>query len=151
MAPPQPQKSRRKQWIILGIIAVVLLAIGGGIFVLVNFLTHNGATDAVNKYYTAIKNQDYATAYQYLDPNLKTNQGGLSVTQDLFIQAGQLVDEEKGQVTNYTITSTSLNSTNGVNTGSFTVHVTRTGTSYDVHLRLRQEGNDWKIISFDTI
>lgn len=160
IAPQQPKKSRRNLWIIL---SVIVLVVGAGIFALVYFLNHNGATDAVNtssknqdyltayQYYAAIKNQDYAIAYQYLDPNLRTNQGGQPVTQDVFIQTGQLVDTEKGPVTNYSITSTSLSSTNGGNTEDFTVNVTRNGTSYDVHLQLRQEGNDWKIVSFDTI
>jgi hypothetical protein len=130
---------------------VVVLAIGGGIFVLFNFLTHNGATDAVNKYYTAIKTQDYATAYQYLDSNMRTSVSDLPLTQDLFTRAGQGLDRIEGQVTKYTITSTSLKSTNGVNTGTFTISVTRGGTSYDVHLQLKQEGDNWKIISYDHI
>lgn len=153
VSPQQPRKRRRWLWIILGIIVVLLLACAGGIFALVNLVSHNPATDVVNHYYTAIKSQDYPTAYQYLDPSMKLSSQGASqqVTPALFTQVGQAVDGAKGKVTNYTISSTALNSNNGVNTANFTVSVTRNGPSYDVHLQLQQEGSDWKLVSFDSL
>jgi len=112
--------------------------------------TPNPATDVANKYYTAIQSQDYATAYSYLDASSITfnNQ---SLTQSLYTQAAQAVDAQKGKVTSYSITSTNLNTSNGVNTASCTISVTRNGSPYDVHLKLQQEGNDWKIVSIDNV
>ncbi len=151
--PQQPKKRRRWPWIVLGIVIVLLLACGGGVFAVVQLIAHNPATDVVNHYYTAIENQDYATAFGYLDPNMKltTSQGpGGQMTQDLFAQVGQEFDTQRGKISKYNITNTALNSSNGVNTGTFTVSLTRSGAPYDVHLQLQQEGNDWKIISFDS-
>jgi hypothetical protein len=154
MAPPQPKKSRLWLWITLGIVGVLVLCGGcvtASVFGFANLVSNNPATDAVNHYYTAIKNQDYTTAYGYLDSNLKTYQGNQQLTPELFTQAGQGLDTTKGYVSSYNITSTQLNTNNGVNTANFTVSVTRNGTSYDVHLQLQEENNGWKIISYDNI
>src|SRR5215467_10890995 len=62
-----PKKRRTGLWIFLGILAVLVLACAGGAVALFYFSMHNPATDVANKYYTAIQNQDYATAYSYLD------------------------------------------------------------------------------------
>ncbi len=147
---PPPKKRRTGLWIFLGILAVLVLACIGGVAVFVYNVTHNPATDVANKYYTAIQNQDYATAYSYLDASNITfdNQ---SLTQSLYTQAAQTVDTQKGQVTSYSITSSNVNSSNGVNTATFTVSVTRNGSPYDVHLKLQQKGSDWKIVSIDNV
>jgi len=54
-------------------------------------------------------------------------------------------------VTSYSITSTNVNSSSGANTAVFTVSVTRNGSPYDVHLKLQQQGSDWKIVSVDNV
>lgn len=148
--PQQPKKGRRALWIVLGVIVALVLACVVGILALVNVVTHNPATDMVNHYYTAIKSQDYATAYNDLDTSGITfnNQ---SLTQSLYIQAAQVLDTQKGKVTAYSITSTNISTSNGVNTASFTVNVTRNAQPYDVHLQLKQEGNAWKIVSIDNV
>jgi len=149
--PQQPPKKRRTGLrIFLGILAILVLACIGGFAAIFYFGSHNPATDVVNKYYTAIQNQDYATAYSYLDASSITfdNQ---NLTQSLYIQAAQAVDVQKGKVTSYSITSTNVNSSNGANTAAFTVSVTRNGSPYDVHLKLQQQGSDWKIVSVDNV
>ncbi|HZR39865.1 MAG TPA: hypothetical protein VFB12_07105 [Ktedonobacteraceae bacterium] len=153
MPTQQPKRSRRWLWIVLGVIVGLLLVCGVGTFAIFNTIAHNPATDVVNKYYTAIKTQDYATAFQYLDPTMKMTVQGTSqqITSDLFTQVGQAYDTEKGKVNNYSITNTQLSTNNGVNTADLTVSVTRNGAAYDVHLGLRQEGDAWKIISFDNL
>src|SRR5437588_12654967 len=78
-APPplysQPhRKSYHWVWIVLGSLALLcvlgtaLLALGVGFAV----KTVGGPTIASDQYYTALKNQDYATAYSYLGSHLKT-------------------------------------------------------------------------------
>jgi serine/threonine protein kinase len=135
-------------WIVLGIVVVLLLVCGGGFVLLFYLGTHNGATDAANQYYTAIEKQDYNTAFTYLDAsNLTLNSQGL--TQSLYIQGARLFDQTKGKLTAYSITNTSLNSNNGVNTAMLTVSETRNGAPYDVHVQLKQESSGWKITSLD--
>ena len=149
--PQQPPKKRRTGLrIFLGILAILVLACIGGFAAIFYFGSHNPATDVVNKYYTAIQNQDYATAYSYLDASSITfdNQ---NLTQSLYTQAAQAIDAQKGKVTSYSTTSTNVNSSNGANTATFTVSVTRNGSPYDVHLKLQQKGSDWKIVSIDNI
>lgn len=143
-----PKKRRRWPWIVLGIVVILLLVCGGGGLFLFNFFTHNGATDAANQYYTAVEKQDYNTAFTYLDTsNLTLNGQGL--TQSLYIQGAMLIDQTKGKLTAYSITNTSLNSNNGVNTAMLTVSETRNGSPYDVHVQLKQESSGWKITSLD--
>ena len=149
----KPKKRRVWLWVILGVVAVLLLACVGSVFAVVYFASHSPATDVVNHYYTAIEHQDYATAYGYIDPSitLTTQAGSQQITQDLFTQVAQGFDTAKGKVTGYSITNTSLNSNNGVSTGDFIVSVTRNGPAYNVHLQLKQEGTDWKIVGFDNL
>ena len=149
--PQQPPKKRRTGlWIILGILAVLVLACVGVVGTLYYIGTHNPATDVANKYYTAIQNQDYATAYSYLDvSNITYN--NQSPTQSLYTQAAQGVDAQKGKVTSYSITNSNISTSNGTNTASFTISVTRNGSPYDVHIKEQQEGSNWKIISIDNI
>ena len=143
-----PKKQRRWLWIVLGIVVVPLLVCGGGGLLVFYLGTHNGATDVANQYYTAVKNQDYNTAFTYLDTsNLTLN--GQPLTQSLYIQGAGLIDQTKGKLTAYSITNTSLNSNNGVNTAMLTVSETRNGAPYDVHVQLKQESNGWKITSLD--
>jgi Protein of unknown function (DUF3828) len=145
--PQQPPKKRRTVlWILLGVLLVLVLACVGVFGTIFYFGTHNPATDVVNKYYTAIQNQDYATAYSYIDAsNITLN--NQSITQDLYTQGAQAVDAQKGKVTSYSIGNFNINSS----TATFTVSVTRNGSPYDVHLKLQQEGSAWKIVSVDNV
>jgi hypothetical protein len=139
-----PRKSHSGVWIVLSIIALVsiigctLLAWG------VSFAirTFGGPAIATDQYYSAIKGQDYARAYTYLGPQLKT-----VFSQEAFTQMAQQHDAVDGKVTGFSFS--------GLPTGDqATVGVTVTrmnGTSYTVHLELRQEGGAWVISAFDRI
>jgi hypothetical protein len=147
---PKPRRRGRVLWIVLGIIVVLVLVCVGGAIALFSFATNNGATSAVNQYYMAVEQQNYAMAYTYLDTS-GIGLNGQSLTQALYIQANQAIDLARGKVSSYSITSSSINSNNGVNTAAITVNVTRNGQSYDVHLQLKQESNGWKIVRTDNI
>ena len=151
----QPPKRRRRWPLILAIVAAILvLACVGGIAAVVLAVNNSPAKTVSQQYYDAIKSQDYSSAYSHLDPNIKLTSQGQSqqINQQLFTQAAQGYDQAKGKVSAYSITSVNVSSsTNGGNTADITVNVTRNGTAYDVHLKLQQEGNDWKIISFDSL
>src|SRR5579859_1489014 len=152
-APP-PRKRRRWLWIILGIVVVLVLACVGGALALVLVVNNSPAKAAAQHYYDAIKTQDYNTAYTYIDPTMTITVGGQQqqISAQTFTQAAQGYDTDKGKVSTYSITNVSLNSsTNTGNTAAVTVNVTRNGSAYDVHLQLQQQGNDWKIVSFDSL
>ncbi len=140
----QPRKSYRWIWMILGTLA--LLGILGGVFLAlaIGFAieTIGGPTMATDQYYTAIKNQDYATAYTYLGSHLKT-----VYSQEAFTQAAQQRDTVSGKVSSFAFSDVPTGVPSAV-----TLTVTRmNGTPYTVHLELRQEGGTWKITAFDRI
>jgi hypothetical protein len=102
-------------------------------------------------YYKAIQKQDYATAFTYLDISGASVEGQ-QITQDAFVLLAQAVDKTKGTVSSFSQSGISLNtSTSSGNTATVTMDVTRNGSSYTVHLELRQENNVWKITSVDNI
>lgn len=148
-APPPgysqpPRKSYRWVWIVLGTLALLcvlgtaLLALGVGFAV----KTVGGPTIASDQYYTALRNQDYATAYSYLDSHLKT-----VFSQEAFTQMAQQRDADDGRVSHYAYTNVPTGDPATVN-----LTVTRAnGTTYTVNLEMRQEGGAWKVTAFDRI
>lgn len=149
---PVQKKRGRKLWVILAIVVVVLvLACAGGIAAFVLAVNNSPAKATAQQYYDAIQGQDYNKAYSYLD-STDITVDGQPLTQQVYSAQARIRDAQKGKVGSYSINSINLNSsTSSGNTASITVHVTRNGASYDVHLGLRQEGNDWKITSIDDI
>jgi hypothetical protein len=151
-APPPPKKSRRRLWVTLGIIfGVILLIFVGGIVAIFAYVNNSPAKTVTQQYYNAVESQNYAQAYSYLDiQSLTLNGQQQQATQALYTQVAQFVDQQTGKVTNYNITGVELNSSTGTgNTATVTVDVTRNGTTQLVHVQLRQEGSDWKIVSLD--
>jgi hypothetical protein len=151
-AAPPPKKSRRRLWITLGIIfGVILLIFVGGIVAIIAYVNNSPAKTVTQQYYDAVKTQNYAQAYSYLDiQTLTLNGQQQQATQALYTQVAQLIDQQNGKVTDYNITGVSLNSsTSAGSTATVTVNVTRNGKTQEVHVQLRQEGNDWKIVSID--
>jgi hypothetical protein len=149
----QPRQSRRALWIVLGILGALIVlscAVCGIFFALgIGFFAKTVAapTSTVDQYYTAIKNQNYDTAYSYLAPNL-TASNGQQLTQAIYKTAAQALDTVKGTVSNFTIGNISVNN----DTASMTVTVKRANASaYDVHLQLKQVSGTWKITSYDNI
>jgi hypothetical protein len=153
MPPQQPGRSRRGLWIALAIIGGLIIlscAVCGVLFVTgAGFFakTIAGPAITVDQYYTAVKNQNYNTAYSYISTNL-TASNGQTLTQELYTTAAQALDTVKGKVTNYSIGNISTNN----NVATVTVSVTRGSASpYDVQLQLQQVNGSWKITSYDNI
>jgi hypothetical protein len=140
----QPRKSYRWVWITLGILAVVCI-IGGAFLVwgLGSAIhTVGGPTIASDQYYNAIRDKDYTRAYTFLGSGVKA---GLS--QEAFTQQAQQQDGAYGRVSEFSYTNVPVG-----DPANATLTVTRAnGTSYTVHLEIRQEGGAWKITSFDRI
>ena len=152
---PQPPKKRRRWPLILAIVAgILVLACVGGIAAVVLAVNNSPAKTVSQQYYDAMKSQDYTSAYSHMDPSIKLTFQGQSqqINQQLFTQAAQSYDQAKGKVSSYTISSVNISSSSSAgDTADITVSVTRNNKAYDVHLQLQQEGNDWKIVSFDSL
>jgi hypothetical protein len=159
-APPPQKTSLRWLWITLSIIGGVLVLVCGGCILLsvlgigifgqaVNSIV--APTTTANAYYQAIQNQNYTQAYTYLDFNSVTIAGQQTATQDAYIATAKAEDLANGVVTSFTQTSIHSSSTNGVNTATVIMSVTRSGSSYSVDLQLKEENGTWKIVSFDQI
>ena len=158
-APPQ-RSSLRWLWITLAIVGgILVLGCGGCIIASVAGLgifgravsTAIAPSATANSYYKAIQKQDYATAFTYLDTSGASVEGQ-QVTKDAFIILGQTIDATKGTVSSFSQSGISLNtSTSSGTTATVTMDVTRNGSTYTVHLELRQENNVWKITSVDNI
>ena len=142
----QPRRSsRRWVWITVGIVALVCF-LGGALLVWgaswAFTAYYNSSLRASDMYYSAIKTQDYGTAYSYLGSRLQTE-----YSQQAFTQAAQQQDAVAGKVSRFGMANIPTGDPANV-----TLNVTRmNGTSYDVHLELRQEGGVWKITAFDRI
>ena len=157
--PPQ-RSSLRWLWITLAVVGgILVLGCGGCIIASVAGLgifgravsTAIAPSATANSYYNAIKKQDYGTAFTYLDISGASVEGQ-QVSKDAFIILGQTIDATKGPVSSFNQSGISLNtSTSSGNTATVTMDVTRNGSTYTVHLELRQENNVWKITSVDNI
>ena len=154
--PPQKKSSLRWLWITLAIVGgLLVLTCGGCVIASVAGIgyfakTIAGPTATANVYYQNIKDQTYDQAYNYLDTNMTTTTGQ-QLTSTVFTEMAQAQDAAKGPVTAFSQTSVNTDSTNGVNTATVVMSVTRNGSSYDVTLQLREENGAWKIVAFDNI
>lgn len=158
----QPQKSSlRWLWITLAIVGgILVLGCGGCIIASVAGLgifgqavsTAIAPSATVTSYYQAIQKQDYATAFTYLDTSSVSVQGQQQLTQDTFILLGKTVDLAKGTVSSFKQTAVSVETnTSSGTTATITMNVTRNGSTYLVHLELRETNNVWKITSIDNM
>jgi hypothetical protein len=141
---PQPKKSYRWVWITLGILALACI-IGGGLLIwglgsAIN--TYGGATITSDQYYNAIRDQDFTRAYAFLGSDVKAE-----LSQEAFTQQAQQQDRTYGRVRAFSYANVPIG-----DPANATLTVTRVnGTSYTVHLEMRQEGGAWKITAFDRI
>jgi len=158
--PNQSQDSRKIAWkklprwlrILLGVL-LLLSALASG-YTSITSSFYDPAPDTVLPYYDAIKHQDYATAFKYLAPGLKDVTSGAFITEPTFAQQAEDIDRPKGKVSSYTITNVAAGGRNdsSSNAKTYTIAVTRNGTSYDVNVYVqRQLSGAWQIIGFDTI
>ena len=100
-----------------------------------------GVNQVITMYYDAIKAQNYAQAYTYLDPNA-TNENGQKITLSSFEQMAQTMESEGGPVASFSV---------AVFPPMVVMTVMRTLLSYHAHLQVQQEGQTWKITSLDRI
>ncbi|HLV98793.1 MAG TPA: hypothetical protein VKT82_08975 [Ktedonobacterales bacterium] len=134
--------------LVTGILSLVFCGIGTPL-VLVGLLLwrlpgESPTASVVSGYLAAFENQDYMTAYSYLNPDMKTPQGQ-PITSAWFVQRAQAYDMEQGRVTNYGLAAVRANP----GRRRFTIKVTRGNSVYKTNLFLRQQGGEWRITGFD--
>ena len=156
----QKKRSLRWLWMVLVILGVVLLVTMvltiGGLVSLSYAESHRPKVgDAINasgQYYKAIQRHDYTSAYNSLNRNATITVHSRPVLMnsvDTLATASSALDTQDGMISNYT--ATDGNFEQGRNIVDLTMKVTRTGQSYDVHLKLELVGSDWKILSADGV
>ena len=133
-----------------GFFFVVLAGIWGtGLLILLvglvlrRFFRNVMSAIVADRYFMALVNQDYAAAFQYLNPGIMTYQNGLDA-QTWFMQSAQAYDEQ-GKINDYTLRGFSLN----LRSATYRIKVGRSTGSYIVHLFLLKRDGTWKITEFD--
>jgi hypothetical protein len=150
--PPLPKKRSAKKWILLGVGSglAVLVLVCACVGVLVYTIYTHSPEGVTKQYYTDVKNQDYAAAYQLLGSGaqqlltLEAQQNHLAAGQQLYTAVFVCLDRQFGPVTAYT---TALH---GQDNGraAVDVSVTRSKEQYTDPIKLLQESSGWKIALF---
>ena len=146
----QPRKSRMWLWIVLGSLIGVLLftaLVAGSAFFAVRsyFQQTDQSLPVVASYGLDLIRQDYTDAFAKLDSQATIN--GQQVDQQSFIALATAADTRYGTVSGYSIDSP----LQGNDPTHVTITVHRSNHNYQIHLLLKLEGNDWKIISSDGV
>lgn len=118
---------------------VALVPVGGMLWL---FAGLSPARKVVNRFYDALAKEEYGTAFQHLDPTMRTPRGQ-PITPMWFTRRALLAESAGGLVTDYRLIR--------CNGQSFTLKVTRGDSSYTTLLRLRRQGCNWKILGFDRL
>lgn len=146
----QPRKSRVWLWVVLGSVIGVLLftvLVAGSVFFALHsfFQQTDQSVPVVASYGLAFMRQDYANAYSHLDSQATIS--GQQVDQQSFTVLATSADTHYGKVSGYSIDSP----LQGNDPSHMTITVHRGNQNYQIHLQLKLEGNDWKIISADGV
>ena len=107
------------------------------------FFRNIESANVVEQYLMALANQDYATAFQYIDTGLRTPQDDLD-TQAWFTRRAQAQDEQ-GIITDYALRNFRIQG----NSATYTIKIIRGGRPYTVPLFLVKRGGAWKISGLD--
>ena len=98
----------------------------------------------VTSFYKALEAQNYTLAYSYLASAATLD--GQKLTQQTFTQLAQARDNHFGPVTSFDLLISSSDHTQVIMTNS-----RKAGLRYHAHLQVKQEGNNWKILTLDVI
>jgi uncharacterized membrane protein YbaN (DUF454 family) len=158
---PKPHPRHRQLWIILGIVGglVVLIPVALYLLLVAAFWigdrpspTVGDAYTAAQRFYQAVEQHDYTSAYTDLDQHATlTVTGHTSVADSATTLAAlaQASEQANGTITSYTMTDGNFEQ--GQSTVDITMRVTRSGGSYDVHLKISLTNGMWRIVSMDNL
>lgn len=142
--PPPPKKSNRTAWTIVLIVVgslLVLCCLGGGIggYFIYQAVknTTNAATDATRAFIGDLESGDATDAYDHLCSSTKA-----SFPEPVFAS----IVRSEPQITGYKIVNRSVGNTNGRQTASITVDLTRASGAVDRHrFPLKRESGNWLV------
>jgi hypothetical protein len=142
MAPPAaPRPSRRRLWITLGIVAAVVLVMGGGAAFI--FTSYNAPASTASQFCGDLKIQSYTQAYHLLSSSLRG-----WFTQDQFTQTMTMLDTAEGKVSDchQASGSNTYSYSLGASTATVTEVITRAkqGNSQGAMHLVNQSGG-WKV------
>lgn len=138
-APPAEAPKKRSAWKwILGVVAVLVLGIGGCTFAV--WRAVSGPIDVGNEFLAALEARDFDAAWAVSDPNCFDG-GSPQALADVFAN---------DTVTAYELDSSNVNSTNGTTTGSTSGTVTLAGDDErTIQILASKDGDDWLVCGFD--
>ena len=142
---PQPKARSATVGLLLGAAGIVMLvacivsavSLTAGALALNDQLTDPSTT--VQRFYSALHQQDYGLAYSYFSKNLKAH-----ISQSAFADQYSSYDQVKGVIQHYPVQSSAINGA----TATITVAVVRRSNDSTAQLqtiRLTKEGNEWRI------
>lgn len=142
---PQPKARSATVGLILGAAAVIVMiacivsavSLTAGALALNDQL--NDPSTTVQRFYSALHQQDYGLAYSYFSKNLKAH-----ISQSTFANQYGSYDQVKGVIQRYPVQSSTISGA----TATLSVAVVRRSNDSTAQLqtlRLIKEGNDWRI------
>lgn len=120
----------------------LLFALAG--LVLLLFFRNVKSAAVVENYLVALSNQDYAAAFQYLDPAIMTGQNEPDA-ESWFARRARAYDDEQGRISDYALRAFQLN----IWSARYTIKVRRGAQPYLARFFLLKQGDIWKIMEFD--
>lgn len=155
--PTHPQDAQIDPWQFLPIFLLIFGSIGLAFFLVGTLLFllagNHPAAELVQRYFTALENQDYATAFACLSPHMETPER-VPLTLNRFIQMQQASERSQGKVTGHVFTMKWSMTSNHLFSfrmaqASFTMKVTRGEKTEEAYPFVVREGTQWKILRFD--
>lgn len=155
--PDLPQNAQVDPWrAVSGLMAffggtsLLLLFVGGFLFLRAR---NHPSAEIVHQYFTALENQDYVAAFQYLSPYMLASER-MPSTQSRFVRVQEAQDRTQGKVTRHAITNIVMTSASFFSSqlaeASYTVKVMRGARVLQLHPYVVKEGEQWKILRFDS-
>ena len=147
---PEPRRSRRRFFIIGGLLVACALLACFGSYAVYNFLNglsaSNGASTVAANFLASVSNQDYSQAYQDLGPAIT-----LSLQKDQFAQQAQNADRCSGPVKDFKQVADSATSQGNTQSYSYTITRAKLNKSFQVRITLQQDQyntSTWRITDY---
>jgi hypothetical protein len=137
-------RALRSRWISLGVVVVLLVALGGGVAVGLSQL--RAPVDTTTRFCADLKAQKYAAAYQMLSSRLRAQYAASA-----YSQSAAALDTVEGKITACVTSNNGFPFSLGANTVSISVTISRAqaGTLRG-SLHLVNESGTWKVGAMDT-
>jgi hypothetical protein len=143
-APPPPPLLRKKsrRWLWVSLVLLVLVIAGAVATTLILTNPARAVNTVVQNYYNAVEQQDYSTAYTYVDSQSYQSVGQhIRLGKPEYTLVSRTTDLTEGKLTAYTISDIEVDGS----TATVTVNATRGGTVRVVTVHLQDVDSTWEI------